>query len=148
MTDLGKLRMFLGIEINRSDDGMFLSQQVYTRQILKKFGMEECKAVRTPMVIKPGNDGGENESVPEKPFRELIGSLMFLMLNTRPDISAAINFYSRFQSNPKRCHSAISPRYSRSWSLLPKRRETTINLLCRIRLGRRSRPEVHLRLPN
>ena len=57
MTDLGKLRMFLGIEINQSDGGMFLSQQVYTIQMVKKIGMEECKAVRTSMVIKPGDDG-------------------------------------------------------------------------------------------
>lgn len=41
MTDLGKLRMFLGITLNQSDDGMYLSQQVYTRQMLKKCVMNE-----------------------------------------------------------------------------------------------------------
>jgi hypothetical protein len=105
MTDLGKLRLFLGIKIDCSENGMFLSQQVYIRQMLKKFGMEECKPVKTPMVLKPANESEEkDEDIPEKPYRELVGSLMFLMLNTRPDISTAVNYYSRFQSEPKHSH--------------------------------------------
>ena len=50
------------------------------------------------MVIKPESDDEIDERVAEKSFRELVGSLMILMLNTRPNSSAAVNVYSRFQS--------------------------------------------------
>jgi hypothetical protein len=67
--------------------------------------LEECKPVKTPMVLKPANETEKKDKdVPEKPYRELVGSLMFLMLNTRPDISTAVNYYSRFQSEPKHSH--------------------------------------------
>lgn len=49
MTDMGKLRSFLGIKIEFTTDGMFLSQKVYTKNLLRRFGMESCNPTRTSL---------------------------------------------------------------------------------------------------
>ncbi|KAH0813975.1 hypothetical protein GEV33_008816 [Tenebrio molitor] len=125
MTDLGKLRLFLGIKIDCSENGMFLSQQVYIRQMLKKFGMEECKPVKTPMVLKPANESEEkDEDIPEKPYRELVGSLMFLMLNTRPDISTATGLEGLIEDPPR----AFSLKFLGLQSVGQQKKQTTVAL--------------------
>ncbi|KAK9687548.1 hypothetical protein QE152_g36174 [Popillia japonica] len=66
--------------------------------------MNDCKENKTPMetgsldLIENSRDFGATEI--HKPIRELIGSLMYLMLATRPDLSTAVNIYSRYQQNP------------------------------------------------
>ena len=75
-----------------------------TPEFLKSKKIIDYKSQKIPMVIKPESDDEIDERVAETPFRELIGSLMILMLNTRPDTSAAVNVYSLFQSEPKRNH--------------------------------------------
>ena len=49
MTDLGLLQYFLGLEVKQGEDGIFLCQRKYAEDFLKKFHMEKCKAMRTPM---------------------------------------------------------------------------------------------------
>lgn len=74
--------------------------------MLARFGMTECNPSKSPMEANPEkqeNDDGE-VIVEMKPYRELVGCLMFLMLNTRPDISVTVNYYSCFQSNAKLIH--------------------------------------------
>ncbi|GJQ68751.1 form3 [Trypoxylus dichotomus] len=66
--------------------------------------MKDCKESKTPtergnLIIPNQTDSTESE-VQHKPIRELIGSLMYLMLATRPDLSTAVNIYSRYQQNP------------------------------------------------
>lgn len=63
--------------------------------------MEECKGTKTPMEVRIQLEENKPEDciIDKKPYRELIGCLMYLMLNTRPDLSAALNLYSCFQSN-------------------------------------------------
>ena len=51
MTDLGLMRYFLGIEVKQTQDGMFMSQQKYATDILKKFKMDRCKPVDTPIEV-------------------------------------------------------------------------------------------------
>lgn len=97
--DLGPLKCFLGIKIDRNVKGMFLSQPIYVDKLLQKFGMENCHPIKTPMENNPTKDLEGRCIIEEKPYRELIGCLMHLMLTSRPDISAAVNFYSRYQSN-------------------------------------------------
>lgn len=104
MQDLGKLETFLGINIRRTDEGIYLSQKSYINDLLNKFRMNDCKENKTPMetgsldLIENSRDFGATEI--HKPIRELIGSLMYLMLATRPDLSTAVNIYSRYQQNP------------------------------------------------
>jgi len=93
---MGKPQSFLGIEITREKGEMYLSQSSYLRSLLKRFKMEDCNPVKTMKVkleIK-------SEKRTDKPCRELIGCLMYVMTATRPDLSAAVNYLSRYQTNP------------------------------------------------
>lgn len=106
MSDIGKLNNFLGIKTERTSRGLFLSQKTYMEQMLIRFQMTECNLSKSPMKVNPArheDDDGEI-IIKLKPYRELVGCLMFLMLNTNPDISVAVNYYSRFQSNAKLIH--------------------------------------------
>lgn len=100
MKDLNELEFFLGMKIERdiSDSILKISQLKYIEKIIKNFNMEHCKPISTPM--EPGLDLSkiEEKENTNKPYRELIGSLMYLMLCTRPDISYAVGYLSRFQS--------------------------------------------------
>lgn len=51
MSDLGKMKYFLGVEVCQSNAGIFICQQKYAREILERFGMENSKGVTTPMVF-------------------------------------------------------------------------------------------------
>ncbi|KAK9753550.1 Reverse transcriptase (RNA-dependent DNA polymerase) [Popillia japonica] len=100
MTDMGKLKAFLGVKIDIRSDGIFLSQRVYIQNLLKRFGMENCDPIRTPFEKGQAQVKHDEDAViEEKPYRELVGCLSYLTLNTRPDICAAVNYYSRFQSS-------------------------------------------------
>ena len=86
MKDLGMMHYFLGMEVWQSTDGIFLGQGKYGVEILKRFGMMDCKVMATPMALnlKLLSDAS-SESVDATMYRQMIGSLMYLM-NTRPDI--------------------------------------------------------------
>jgi len=104
MKDLGKLQSFLGINIKRTSNALHMSQATYAQKLLKRFGMEECKPVKTSMEIKPPKNVDAEVIDETKPYRELVGCLMYLMLTTRPDLSTAVNHFSRFQSNTTEAH--------------------------------------------
>ncbi|WKA03977.1 hypothetical protein VitviT2T_022047 [Vitis vinifera] len=50
MTDLGKMRYFLGIEVMQRSDGIFINQKKYTQEVLERFNMDKCNPVHNPMV--------------------------------------------------------------------------------------------------
>ncbi|XP_022863820.1 uncharacterized protein LOC111383870 [Olea europaea var. sylvestris] len=86
MTNLGLMHYFLGIEIAQFEDKIFIAQKKYTTSLLKKFKMEGCKTVATPLDNNkslrkedgtPKADGSQ--------FQSLIGSLLYLRA-TRPDM--------------------------------------------------------------
>jgi hypothetical protein len=101
ISDLGELRNFLGISITRNDNEMALAQFGCIKKLLTRFGMQDCKGAKTPIdaKIQPEQVEPADCIVDTKPYRELIGCLMYLMLCTRPDLTAALHFYSRFQAN-------------------------------------------------
>jgi hypothetical protein len=101
MKDLGKLNYFLGIRIDRTKNSMILSQSVCLKKLLARFQMESCKPVKTPLEMKPCREveNGQDCIVELKQYRELTGCLMYVMLTTHPDLSAAVNFFSHFQTN-------------------------------------------------
>ncbi|KAL0292315.1 UNVERIFIED_CONTAM: hypothetical protein Sangu_3255100 [Sesamum angustifolium] len=97
MSDLGLMHFFLGIEINQEKEGIFICQRKYTETLLKKFKMESCKTVTTPLVTgeKYQKEDG-SQKVDGSMYRSLIGSLLYLTA-TRPDImfaQSAIKVYA------------------------------------------------------
>ena len=86
MKDLGKMHYFLGLEVWKYLDENFLNQGKYTVEILKIFGMLDCKAMTTPMEtsLKLLTDD-TSEAVDATLYRQIIGSLMYLT-NTTLDI--------------------------------------------------------------
>ena len=98
--DLGKIKYCLGLEFSQTEGEIFLKQKGYINDILERFNMKDCKPVATPM------DAGQKLSKPAEPFdekqypyRQLIGSLMYLAVGTRPDISFAVSTLSQYNSN-------------------------------------------------
>lgn len=98
MTDMMEVKYFLGINIERDIDNgvMKLSQKQYLVNVLNKFNMQDCKSTSTPLEqhLKLEN---VDENQLDKPYRELIGCLMYVMLTSRPDLSMAVGYFSRFQ---------------------------------------------------
>ena len=86
MSMMGELKFFLGFQIKQLKEGTFLCQTKYTNDMLKKFGMENSKPMKTAMSSKGHLDldkGGK--SVDQKVYRSMIGSLLYLCAS-RPDI--------------------------------------------------------------
>ena len=96
MTNLGLLTYFLGLDVRQLRNQFFISQRKYAKEILKKFHMESCKAVETPMQTKEkfSKDDGSPKVI-ENLYRSLIGCLMYL-ITSRPDIVQAVSLLSRF----------------------------------------------------
>ena len=104
MSLLGELKFFLGLRISHLDNGIFISQSKYIKEMLKKFGMEGCKPGRTPMTTgcKLSKDD-ELEEVDQKLYRSMIGILLYVT-TSRPDVMQAVGLVARFQANPKEAH--------------------------------------------
>ena len=99
--DIGEAVYFLGLEIHRDRTrGLLrLGQPKYARSILERFGMENCKAVVTPLEANVHLGRGQGEAVTDEfPYAELVGSLLYLTVNTRPDLAHAASVLSRFMS--------------------------------------------------
>ena len=92
MKDLGMMHYFLGLEVSQSSNEIFLNQGKYIVEILKRFGMLDCKAMTTPMTtnLKLLNT---SEVIDATLYRNIISLLMYLT-NTRPGISFVVNTLS------------------------------------------------------
>jgi len=91
--NLGEAKYCLGMHIIKDENGFRLSQATYTRDLLQKFGMTNCKPASTVIrwsIVKLDIESS-SEANGTFPYRELIGSLMYLALGTRPDIAHAIS---------------------------------------------------------
>jgi hypothetical protein len=104
MSMMRELKFFLGFQIKQLKDETFRSQMKYTQDILKKFGMNKAKHIKTPMGINGHLDldvGGK--SVDQKVYRSIIGFLLYLYAS-RHDIMLSVCMCIRFQAAPKECH--------------------------------------------
>ncbi|KAG4037401.1 hypothetical protein PC123_g27034 [Phytophthora cactorum] len=105
MTDSGKCAFVLGIELVDGPDGsVTMCQRRYVDDILKRFGMDECKAVVRPVDISTRLISSDAATKVNAPFREAVDALMHLMTATRPDIAYAVGYVSRFMENPQEEH--------------------------------------------
>lgn len=113
MSDLGKMRYFLGIEVMQLEGGIFISQKKYVMEVLRRFGMEHCNSVQNPIVPGFKIDKDENGTEVDSPFyKQLVGSMMYLT-TTRPDIMYAVNLISRYMSKPTVLHLSAAKRVLR-----------------------------------
>ncbi|GKA59376.1 hypothetical protein Tco_0758689 [Tanacetum coccineum] len=101
---MGEPTFFLGLQVKQKEDGIFISQDKYVTEILKKFGFSDVKTASTPMEThKPLLKDADGEDVDEHMYRSMIGSLMYLT-SSRPDIMFVVCVCARFQVNPKVSH--------------------------------------------
>ncbi|GKE36066.1 retrovirus-related pol polyprotein from transposon TNT 1-94, partial [Tanacetum coccineum] len=108
MTYIGLMSYYQGIEVKQMDDGIFIYQERYAKEILKRFGMDKCNPVGSPLKhkAKPSkHDRGKK--VDSTLFKSLIRSLHFLTC-TRPDILFAVGLIIRFIEDPTTKHLKIA----------------------------------------
>ncbi len=114
MKDLGEAKKILGMEIcrDRAHGRVSLSQKQYLKKVLQKFGMnEQKKVVSTPLASHfklsaqlSSSTNTEQEYMLQVPYSNAVGSLMYAMVCTRPDISQAVSIVSRYMHNPGKGH--------------------------------------------
>ncbi|WKA09914.1 hypothetical protein VitviT2T_027524 [Vitis vinifera] len=104
MKDLGPLKYFLGIEVSRSSEGIFLSQRKYALDLLQETGMSGCQPVNTPieeglkLCVEPNQ-----VSTDKGRYQRLVGRLTYLA-HTRPDLAYALSVMSQYMHNPREQH--------------------------------------------
>ncbi|GJY77441.1 retrovirus-related pol polyprotein from transposon TNT 1-94 [Tanacetum coccineum] len=104
MSMMGEMTFFLSLQVNQSPCGIFINQSNYVLEILKKYRMESCDPVGTPMEIKDKLDLDQNGSpVDATKYRSMIGALMYLT-SSRPDIVHATCLCARYQDKPTEKH--------------------------------------------
>ncbi|GKA23576.1 putative ribonuclease H-like domain-containing protein [Tanacetum coccineum] len=104
MSYMGELTFFLGLQVTQKNDGIFISQDKYVEEILKKFAFSTVKTTSTPMeTSKPLLKDTKAEDVDVHLYRLMIGSLMYLTAS-RPDIMFDVYTCARFQVTPKGLH--------------------------------------------
>ena len=104
MSMMGELTYFLGFQVKQLKEGTFICQTKYTHDILKKFGMDKAKPIKTPMGTNGHLDldiGGE--VIDQKVYRSMIGSLLYLCAS-RPDIMLSVCMCAKFQAAPTERH--------------------------------------------
>src|SRR5512133_1615898 len=104
MSMMGELKFFLGLQIRQQRNGIFMSQEKYLKDVLRKFGMQDCKGVKIPMPTNGHLCTDENGiDFDHKVYRSMIGSLLYLCAS-RPDIMLSVCMCAQYQAAPKECH--------------------------------------------
>ncbi|KAK1440601.1 hypothetical protein QVD17_06430 [Tagetes erecta] len=113
MTDLGELHHFLGIQATRNTQGLFLSQAAYTRDILHRANMTNCKPCATPVDTDSKLSATVGSLLPDGTlYRALAGALQYLTF-TRPDIQYAVQQVCLFMHAPREPHFVFMKRILR-----------------------------------
>ncbi|GJU34245.1 retrovirus-related pol polyprotein from transposon TNT 1-94 [Tanacetum coccineum] len=126
MSSMGELTFFLGLQVQQKKDGIFISQDKYVGEILKKFRFIAVKTASTPMEIqKPLLKDEDGEEVDVYMYRLMIGLLMYLT-SSRPDIMFAVCACATYQVNPKVSHLYAMKRIfsakNRQWLQIPQQK--------------------------
>uniref|UniRef100_A0A2N9ISW3 Reverse transcriptase Ty1/copia-type domain-containing protein n=1 Tax=Fagus sylvatica TaxID=28930 RepID=A0A2N9ISW3_FAGSY len=104
MKDLGVADVILGIKITRTSDGLILSQSHYIKKVLEKFGRYDDSPMKTPIDVNLHLTKNKGNDISQLEYSQIIGSLMYIMNCTRPDIAYSVNKLSRYTSNPGEDH--------------------------------------------
>jgi hypothetical protein len=121
MKDLGAAKKILGMEIQRDRKAgkLYLSQKKYIEKVLERFGMQNSKLVSTPLAthfrlsaaLAPQSEDKE-QFMSHVPYSSAVGSIMYAMVCTRPDISQAVSVVSHYMANPSKFHWQAVNRHS------------------------------------
>nr|GEX61207.1 hypothetical protein [Tanacetum cinerariifolium] len=104
MRMMGELNFFLGLQIKQMEDGIFFNQSKYIKEMLKKFGLEDSKPMKTPMSSNTTLMKDEEcELLDSTKYQGMIGSLLYLT-TSRSDIMFSVCLCDRFQEAPKTSH--------------------------------------------
>nr|GEW72728.1 retrovirus-related Pol polyprotein from transposon TNT 1-94 [Tanacetum cinerariifolium] len=104
MSMMGEMMFFLGLQVNQSPCGIFINQSNYVLEILKKYRMESCDPVGTPIEIRDKIDLDQNGTpVDASKYRSMIGALMYLT-SSKPNIVHATCLCARYQAKPTEKH--------------------------------------------
>lgn len=140
ITDLGPVRQIVGLEVvrDRENHTLTLRQSAYIRKVLARFGMENSHPVSVPMDpsarLNKAPEGASYPNMAGCPYRELVGSLMYATVGTRPDISYAVQTLSQFMENPMPAHWSAGKRVLRylqgtqDWGILYRASSTESTL--------------------
>nr|GEZ29842.1 hypothetical protein [Tanacetum cinerariifolium] len=120
MSDMGELNFFLGLQVLQKEDGIFLSQDKYVGDILKKFGYSDVRSANTPMDKENlWGKNGTGKDVDLHLYRSMIRSLMYLTAS-RPDIMFVVCACATHQVTPKECYLHVVKRIFRYLKGHPK----------------------------
>ena len=137
--DLDDVRYILGLEVNNTDRGIELSQCGYIEEVLLKYGMIDCHPVSIPLdpnsPLRKSEPGTGVDNINE--YQSMIGSLMYAVIGTRPDLAHTVTVLSQFSSSPNQIYLQAAKRTLRylkgtmDWKLLyPKAQNDSIGLMC------------------
>src|SRR5579859_4934380 len=108
MKDLGELKYFLGIQVHRDRERkiIHINQSGYNRTILERYGMQNSKPASTPLSSGARLTKATATEVlaDQKEYQSMVGSLMYAMLATRPDLAQTIQQISQFSQKPTKTH--------------------------------------------
>jgi len=91
MKDLGDLCYFLGVQVVRNSQGIFLSQEKYIHDVIRKFHMHTAKPIRTPSLSRTSFTLTDGELLTDPTeYKSMVGALQYLTM-TRPDIAYAVH---------------------------------------------------------
>lgn len=101
MSMVGELSYFLGLQVQQTIEGIFVSQSKYANNLIQKFGLESAKDKRSPLSTSTKITKDESgKDVDVKLYRSMIGSLLYLTAS-HPDISFSVGVCARYQAHPK-----------------------------------------------
>ena len=104
--DLGECKEFLQMQITRKNGNIYVDQMPYLQKVVQHFGLTDAKHARTPLPqgYQPLPNEGPVDPARRLKFQSVIGSLLYIMLGSRPDIAYAVTVMSQFSVNPSQEH--------------------------------------------
>ena len=112
MSMIGEMNFFLGLQIVQNNDDVFISQAKILKDQLKRFGLESCNVVGTPMITGHKLSSKDETPAVEKKYRSMIGGLQYLT-HSRLDIENVVRIVAIFQVDPKEYHYLVVKRIFR-----------------------------------
>lgn len=110
---LGYPKRFLGYEITKCDDGIFLHQTKYIEEKLTLYKLQDCNTAETPMLPLANHNISQKDHPKQYDYKAVIGALLYLSNATRPDVAFAVSYLARYQASPEPIHFKLMTRIFR-----------------------------------